>query len=340
MIIIVAIVVAATLILDPNLCSPRRISSSPIYSRQGTGTDTSTMPKHTRPGVEAAVRLTQIREEKVWCAIEEQYMDMLHAKNGEELQSLDLTCEEMGSAWRREYQKNERIPYCTMEQLTTVIRWKFSKGKPRPLWKLINSNTKSSVKDASRKAFSIISLVRKDVTGDDEEEEDSSSNKEEKKNQETSILVKRAIEEFSILKGIGPASATAFLSLYRPDLCIFMDDEVIECLYPGKRGYTVKIYNTINSKCLDLSKDLGECWTARRVGRALWTAARLSLCEDRCDLTSKEKKIDAFSNDEFAVGSSREKMEKKNQRNKTDSNETDANGAENKGSRRSKRLKR
>jgi hypothetical protein len=265
------------LILNPNI-------HHPAYSL----TQPTRMPKYTRPGVEAAVRLSQLKEEGIWHAIEAQYPDMLHAKNGKELASLDQQCEELGQLWRNNDRDRGSTctggstdTYCTLEELTTVIQWKFSKGKARPLWKHIRSNTEDGVRDASQKAFSLISSIAMDgddAVGDGE----SSSSVEQKQN----AILKKAIEEFSTpLKGIGPASATAFLSLYRPDLCIFMDDEVIECLYPGKRGYTIKIYLEINHKCQKLAEELGEGWTTRRAGRALWTAAKLSLCEDTCDLT-------------------------------------------------------
>jgi hypothetical protein len=201
---------------------------------------------------------------------------MLHEKNGIELQSLDEACEKLGTSWRKwdgtRTSTPTPTPYCTCEELSTVIKWKFSKGKPRPLWKLIHSNSEESVKNASFKSFSVLS----DVHEDDFKRVNGS---------ELDSKLKEAIEEFSVLKGIGPASATAFLSLYRPDLCIFMDDEVIECLYPGKRAYSVKIYLDINAKCRELAAGLGEGWNTRRVGRALWTAARLSLCESTQDLT-------------------------------------------------------
>jgi hypothetical protein len=233
------------------------------------------MPKtFTRPGVEAAVRLSNIKNTNTWQAIEAKYHDMLHEKNGIELPSLDQACEKLGTSWRK--WDGDGTPYCTCEELSTVIQWKFSKGKPRPLWKLIHSNSEESVKNASFQSFSVLSDVP--VHEDDYDFQ-------RNKGSELDSILKEAIEQFSVLKGIGPASATAFLSLYRPDLCIFMDDEVIECLYPGKRAYSVKIYLDINAKCRALAGGLGEGWNARRVGRALWTAARLSLCESTQDLT-------------------------------------------------------
>jgi len=94
---------------------------------------------------------------------------------------------------------------------------------------------------------------------------------------------KGAIDAFCKLKGVGPATASALLCLYKPDMFAFMDDEIIECLYEGTRGYTVKIYLDVNQKCCELAKALNKIekekkklWTPCRVGKTLWTAARIA----------------------------------------------------------------
>ena len=58
------------------------------------------------------------------------------------------------------------------------------------------------------------------------------------------------------LQGVGPATASVILCLYRPDIFVFMADKVVECLYEGKRGYTNKIYMPINDHCRDIASQL------------------------------------------------------------------------------------
>ena len=317
---------------------------------------------YTRPGVEAAVRLSKLKPQKststdcddtdakdnksnasilVWENIENQYQDMLYEKHGIELQNLDDVCEKLVSIWSKrgaasidddvDGNNNDEgegdgksdgdgdgnldsdssaRAYCTYEELETVLKWKFSKGKSRPLWKHLRSNSDKSVRDASAKAFSILSpssVPVQETTDTSASASASASAFASASSKDIDSKLKKAIEQFAILKGIGPASATAFLSLYRPDLCIFMDDEVIECLYPGKRAYTIKIYLEINAKCRSLAKGLGEGWTVRRVGKALWTAAKVSICENRSDLTlaldadENENGDDNDSDDAFKV---------------------------------------
>ena len=71
-----------------------------------------------------------------------------------------------------------------------------------------------------------------------------------------------------------------------------MDDEVLEAI-TGDRKYTMKAYLQMNGECSRLAKALGGEWNVRSVGKAIWSAARISLCDDRVDLTleqNEEKK--------------------------------------------------
>lgn len=199
------------------------------------------MPKYTRPGVEAAVRLAQRPGDKeLWERVEGQYSAMIEDKGGYKLNQLDSFSENLGEALRG---KNSTL---SKDDFIRLIDWKFTKGKPRhALKRLLNSNSEQDIEDAWNEATA--KAIGNDIKG--------------------------AIDSFSILKGVGPATASAFLSLYKPECFAFMDDEVIECLHEGKRGYTVKVYLELNEKCINLGKELG--WTPRKVGRALWTAARI-----------------------------------------------------------------
>eukprot|EP00560_Eucampia_antarctica_P004356 CAMPEP_0197841474 /NCGR_PEP_ID=MMETSP1437-20131217/46202_1 /TAXON_ID=49252 ORGANISM="Eucampia antarctica, Strain CCMP1452" /NCGR_SAMPLE_ID=MMETSP1437 /ASSEMBLY_ACC=CAM_ASM_001096 /LENGTH=288 /DNA_ID=CAMNT_0043451239 /DNA_START=13 /DNA_END=877 /DNA_ORIENTATION=- len=102
-----------------------------------------------------------------------------------------------------------------------------------------NANSEKQVKDSSLRAFSGIQELNKDSHDN----------------------IKGSINSLCELKGVGPATASAILCMVRPDLISFMDDEVIECLYDGKRGYTYKIYEKVNQRCTELANALGDDWT-------------------------------------------------------------------------------
>ena len=206
------------------------------------------MPKRlwTRPGVAAAFRLSQRpNEPQVWAQTEAQYRDMLQAKGGDALLSLDDFCEALG----KRLQSSKITGGLTKEELLQVVEWKFAKGKARPaLRKHLQANSEAQVEQKTREGLEIAS-------GTEESAE------------------KAAIEVISELRGVGPATASAILSLYCPDRFAFMDDEVIECLYDKKRDYRLSTYLSVNAKCQQLAATLG--WTPRRVGKALWTASRI-----------------------------------------------------------------
>ena len=65
----------------------------------------------------------------------------------------------------------------------------------------------------------------------------------------------------------------------------------------------MKVYLEINDKCKTIASELGDGWTVRRVGRALWTAAIVSAYSDEIDLTlpsdSGEENVEPC-NDEIA----------------------------------------
>jgi hypothetical protein len=199
------------------------------------------MTKYSRAGVEASVRLVFLRDDPVvWDRVARQYKAMLAQKGGKDLVAMDDFCETLSTKLQDE-------PSISKEDLIKIIQWKFAKGKPRQYMKYIKSNTDEEVKDCSNKAF--LEADKGDVDA--------------------------AIIEMTKLKGVGAAGASAILSLYRPDLFCFMDDEVIESLYNGKRAYTKAIYMQVNEECSKLADTLGKKWTIRRVGMALWTAARI-----------------------------------------------------------------
>lgn len=248
------------------------------------------MPNYTRPGVEAAVRLSKRvgNNQHLWTAIEAKYEDMLQVKNRQakkkkgnvELLGLDRDCEQLGDKWRGmiSYEGDDDKDFhafMTCEELYTVMKWKFTKGKSRPLWKYIHSNSSEDVEKYSSMAFS--KVMKKHGQDEDDENNDNSH-------------IYEAIEDLSNLKGLGPAGSSAILSLIQPNLFVFMDDEVIEALYEDERKYSLKIYKIINDKCLSIASQLGDGWTPRRVGKALWSAAIVSGYSDEVDLTIMSEK--------------------------------------------------
>jgi hypothetical protein len=226
---------------------------------------------------------------------------MIRAKGGAKLVELDARRENLPLAQFFDQSwpliaDNDKAPAAepvllTKEHLLDVIvEWKFLKGKPRnALRPLLKSNTDASVAAASRRAFVAVDGIPKIS--------DASSDDDNRNNYAKEITA--AMNHLCEIRGVGPATASAVLCLYRPDVFAFMDDEVIECLYDGKRGYTLKIYLEVNDRCREIASQLntvrkerkddsegfpssssGGGWTPCKVGMALWTVAIMSSNDD------------------------------------------------------------
>lgn len=216
------------------------------------------MPKrksYTRPGVEAAVHLLSLPlSSDRWNTALSHYQSMLNAKGGDSLVQLD----EKRSALAT---KDNKGGINKDDLLNIVIPWKFAKGKTRNALKpLLQSNSDKSVEEFSMRAVELVTNT-------------TSATKENER-------IKSAINELCNLKGVGPATASAILSIFHPDLFAFMDDEVIEALYDGKRGYTLKIYEAVNDKCAEICNELNnlkgdKVWNRYEVGKVLWTVSSL-----------------------------------------------------------------
>ncbi|CAN1781310.1 hypothetical protein LINPERHAP1_LOCUS15396 [Linum perenne] len=88
-------------------------------------------------------------------------------------------------------------PHITTPELAKLMRWKLSRGKWRPrLLDFVSSLEEELVKSASGKAFELLPDLSK------------------------------AVSALTVLKGVGPATASAILAAYSPDVAPFMSDEV------------------------------------------------------------------------------------------------------------------
>ncbi|KAJ6649711.1 hypothetical protein Bhyg_04950 [Pseudolycoriella hygida] len=95
--------------------------------------------------------------------------------------------------------------YLTTAELEKLVKWKLTRGKFRPrLEKLAGSNPDEIVKNTTKEAFSLLI-------------------------ESTSLAkVKESLLKLNTLKGIGPATSSAILSLFSPDSLPFMSDEALK----------------------------------------------------------------------------------------------------------------
>lgn len=153
------------------------------------------------------------------------------------------------SVYERYRQNPSNGYYLTKIELSNIMKWKLMRGKFRPLQKLVDSNSEDSVKLCTNKALNILC------------------------NDNTKW--KESLKELMILRGIGVATASIILSIFSPEYCAFMSDELINLFYNGKNPYTVTVYKDIQSKLLEkinsinLNSDI--VWNPEMFEKALWT---------------------------------------------------------------------
>ncbi|POM58444.1 Hypothetical protein PHPALM_36906 [Phytophthora palmivora] len=150
----------------------------------------------------------------------------------------------------------EPEPHMTQQELTRLMEWKLKKGKWRPqLMKFVSGLSESDVKQASLDAF-------KKLKGGD---------------------LRAATEALCVLKGVGPATASAVLAAYDESVP-FMADEALEAIAGiiGPRKYTLPHFLSFAEQLRAKAQWLNEQRAANDDKKAgdtdLWTAQRVQLC--------------------------------------------------------------
>ena len=181
-----------------------------------------------------------------WQAALDLYAEIVEKQGVRELKELDRW-------YREEFPKQlaEREPaYITRDELEQVTRWKMQRG----VWRernrlLVAGNDPAEVERASREAFAAVPDPR------------------------------RPVDILSRLAGVGPATASAVLAAFRPDLYPFFD-ELVAAQIPdlGPASFTAAYYQRYAAALRERAKKLnkacpGEGWTAHALSQALWSAS-------------------------------------------------------------------
>ncbi|GJU27407.1 hypothetical protein Tco_1166028 [Tanacetum coccineum] len=161
-----------------------------------------------------------------------------------DLVSLDqFYCKELPSLIKDRNPK----PHLTTPELTKLMKRQHNSAVMRPrLLDFVSSLDENVVVSASQKAFESLPNISK------------------------------AISELTVLKGVGPATASAVLAAYAPDVAPFMSDEAMVAALGNSKEYTLKQYLVFVDKLQAKSKELsakGDLFTPSDVERALWSSA-------------------------------------------------------------------
>ncbi|BGP25777.1 hypothetical protein Rt10032_c06g2810 [Rhodotorula toruloides] len=149
--------------------------------------------------------------------------------------------------------EDERGAFLVKEELVKLMQWKLARGKWRPrLQNLVAQNPASEIESSTAKAFATVDS-----------------------DPAASLAV------LSKLKAVGPATATAVLALWRPDVEPFMSDAAMENVGAygegeagslSKKEYTAKAWQTYRKQMQDRMKR--EDWASmEELEKALWSWA-------------------------------------------------------------------
>jgi hypothetical protein len=136
-------------------------------------------------------------------------------------------------------------PRLTLEELVGVTRWKMARG----VWRarnlaLVEANPPGRVEEASGRALAAIPDPR------------------------------RPIAELAVLRGVGPATASAVAAAVAPEVYPFLD-EIVAAQVPGLGpvAFTPAYYARYAGALRRRAAALGGGWSPADVERALWSAA-------------------------------------------------------------------
>ena len=197
-------------------------------------------------GIEAARALWNRAACADWLAARGEYGRAVEASGGARLAQLD--------AWYHAELPRllaARSPtWLSLDELVEVVQWKMHRGTYRARnLALVRQNSPDEVESASRAAFAAMPHPG------------------------------TPLSKLSVLKGVGPATASAVLAAARPDLYPFFDD-VAAAAVPdlGRVEYTAKGYARFSERLRERAALLAvgcpsDTWTPHAVECALWAAA-------------------------------------------------------------------
>ncbi len=193
---------------------------------------------------------------KMWKKTRAEYEALILAHAVNQLPELD--------AWYRNELPNmlaaRKPAYVTKDEFLEILRWKMKRGDWREWNRVRVANADAhTIKKAAQDAF---------AAARDLEESVPTASKEYKK----------PIQILSEMDGVGPATASAALAAYRPELYPYFDEWIAKQIpHLGKVAFTASYYwkyaDALRGKAKELQKKCRDTWNAHEVGHALWVAS-------------------------------------------------------------------
>ncbi|KAH8925059.1 hypothetical protein BT69DRAFT_1318474 [Atractiella rhizophila] len=148
--------------------------------------------------------------------------------------------------------EEKRKDNLTKEDLERILTWKLTREKSRPfLPKLVKSNSPKEIEEITKSAITTLRASK------------------------TLTEAYKGLDEVCKLKGVGPATGSAVLSLIAPHRLPFYSDEAAS--FFGDVKYTVAAYKRYAEGMAEKVEGLGEQWDGRKLEKALWSVKTLDI---------------------------------------------------------------
>ena len=216
-------------------------------------------PDKLRPGSAAAAALWNLEKSKAskWLETLDQYkrcLDLLTKAQSKAQSNLSKQKFIEDDNWKENElpQLLQTQKHMTLKQLERLMIWKLRRGMFRPtLMGLIRRNDSKSVIEVTKAGFEAAQID----TGE-------------------------GLDVLCKLHGVGPATASAILSVYLPTDVPFMSDEALDAALGMPRLYTKVKFVQFQKALVAKSKKLGPNWSPVMVEKTLWCAAMMSKFSD------------------------------------------------------------
>ena len=135
--------------------------------------------------------------------------------------------------------------HITLKQLERLMIWKLRRGMFRPtLMGLIKRNESKRVIDITTSGFKC-----------------------------AKVDIGKGLDTLCELQGVGPATASAILSIYMPMEVPFMSDEAMDAVLGLPRLYTKSQFVKFQTDVLNKTEEMGSKWSPDLIEKSLWCAA-------------------------------------------------------------------
>ena len=217
-------------------------------------------PDKLRPGSAAAAALWKLDKNKTnkWfeaLATYDHCIDLLTKSQSKAQSNLSKQKFIEDDTWKENELPNLILTqkHLTLKQLERLMIWKLRRGMFRPtLMGLIKRNDNKTVIEVTTSA---IEAAGKDID--------------------------RGLDILCKLQGVGPATASAILSVYLPMEVPFMSDEAMDAVVGLPRLYTKAKFLQYQKAVIEKSKILGPKWSPLLIEKALWCTAMFSKFEHK-----------------------------------------------------------